>query len=309
MLKWTISGSRARDELRRGIEMYKQIAAALLILICGTASAEIIEVKGIEIDFVTIGDAGNAADTSGYGSVSYDYRIGTYEISNSQWNQFTTAAGVPAGSGAGYSQDATWEGDNVAANQVSWLEALQFCNYLTSGDRSRGVYKFSDTGEYMGKESDAAVISGYGTVYALPTEDQWYKAAYYNIASGAYSLYANGTGTAPTTADSCYAADEPWDVGSGTQEQNGTYDMMGSMWEWTETESGDNIIIRGGSYYNYGNMTTYISSAFSIGVDNYIEQDTIGFRIVEMVPEPMTLILLGMGGLVIQKRSKYKNQK
>ncbi len=33
------------------------------------------------IDFVNIGNAGNAADTTGYGAVPYEYRVSTYAIS------------------------------------------------------------------------------------------------------------------------------------------------------------------------------------------------------------------------------------
>lgn len=36
------------------------------------------------LNFQTIGNAGNAADTTGYGSVGYSYRIGTYSISQNQ---------------------------------------------------------------------------------------------------------------------------------------------------------------------------------------------------------------------------------
>jgi hypothetical protein len=45
-------------------------------------------IRGINIDFVTVGHAGNASDTqvmmtnatNGYGAVSYNYRIGKYTI-------------------------------------------------------------------------------------------------------------------------------------------------------------------------------------------------------------------------------------
>ena len=34
----------------------------------------------IMIDLVNVGNAGNAADTTGYGAVSYDYGIGKYDV-------------------------------------------------------------------------------------------------------------------------------------------------------------------------------------------------------------------------------------
>lgn len=37
--------------------------------------------NGFEIEFVTVGQACNAADSTGYGAVTYDYRIGVLEVS------------------------------------------------------------------------------------------------------------------------------------------------------------------------------------------------------------------------------------
>ena len=42
----------------------------------------------IVIDTVFVGDAGNPSDTTGYGSVSYGYYIGTYEVTNAQYAMF-----------------------------------------------------------------------------------------------------------------------------------------------------------------------------------------------------------------------------
>ena len=41
--------------------------------------------SAVTLATVQIGDVGNAADTTGYGSVGYDYAIGTYEVTK-QWS-------------------------------------------------------------------------------------------------------------------------------------------------------------------------------------------------------------------------------
>jgi hypothetical protein len=45
----------------------------------------------VSIDYVSVGNAGNAADTvtpnPGYGAVAYDYNIGKYEVTNAQYAQ------------------------------------------------------------------------------------------------------------------------------------------------------------------------------------------------------------------------------
>ena len=160
------------------------------------------------IDFVTIGNPGNGADIRaeanpyGCGSVDYTYRIGKYEVINAQWDAFISGAGVPSGNPShAYGLAAYFEGANVPTNNVSWYAAAQFCNYLTSGDKSKGAYLFSgdnaDAGDFLGIDRSLAV-STYGIAYVIPTEDEWYKAAYYKPDGSGYSVYANGTDVAPT---------------------------------------------------------------------------------------------------------------
>jgi hypothetical protein len=280
-----------------------------VIAVANFASAETI--RGIDIDFVTIGYAGNAGDTRGAGqgnyanpygcgAVSYDYRIGKYEVTNAQWNAFTAIAGVPTGNDDGYRTSSRFTGDQQPTNSVSWYEAAQFCNYLTSGDKSKGVYQFSgnntNPGNFLGINRDAAKAT-YGTIYFLPTEDEWYKAAYYTGGyCPRYSLYANGTDIAPVSrVNTNWGNNTVWNVGTGTQEQNGTFDMMGNLWEWTETLIGSGRSIRGGSYatdplsglgsnYRYG------------GVLPFGESGDAGFRVASTIPEPDTLLLHAPNG-------------
>jgi len=81
------------------------IVFVYMMTVVNFASADTI--RGIDINFVTIGNVGNAGDTRtgtdesghpwanpyGSGAVDYNYRIGKYEVTNAQWNTFTAAAG------------------------------------------------------------------------------------------------------------------------------------------------------------------------------------------------------------------------
>jgi len=40
------------------------------------------------LELLLVGDEGNRADTNGYGSVGYRYRISKYEITTAQWVAF-----------------------------------------------------------------------------------------------------------------------------------------------------------------------------------------------------------------------------
>jgi sulfatase modifying factor 1 len=291
---------------KRGVKMKRVRLTICLAVVCVMAVANVASadtIRGISMDFVTIGNAGNAGDTTGYGAVVNNYRIGKYEVTNAQWNTFTAAAGAPLGNDGGYSYSATYTGDQQPTNNVSWYEALQFCNYLTSGDKSKGAYQFSGNNANPGSflEIDrVSSISTYGTTYVIPTEDEWYKAAYFKSDGSGYSLYANGTDTAPIAGvNSNYdylPPYQPWDISNGTQEQNGTFDMMGNVWEWNETLLyGSSRGFRGGSFYStaFSLRSSYRSYDYP-----YFGYDNIGFRVAS-VPEPCSLALLFIGGLAL----------
>ena len=72
---------------------YMQFAAA----VCCLLSAR--QTLAVEFEWVTIGNPGNIADTevmdqghtTGYGAVSYEFRIGKFEVTNAQYFEFLNA--------------------------------------------------------------------------------------------------------------------------------------------------------------------------------------------------------------------------
>ena len=312
--------------------MWRRVLAVgiCVFFISNIVSADII--RGINIDFVTIGNPGNAANTRGFGAVGYEYQIGKYEVTHGQWNAFTVTIGAPTGND--YDGQSPYDADqsgnpadaygfdqslvnNLPTNNLSWFEAAQFCNYLTSGDKSLGAYLFSgdntNPGDFLNIDRDSAV-SAYGIAYVIPTEDEWYKAAYYT--GSGYSTYANGSDTIPP-ADNGWNyggglyGSYSWYVGTGTMEQNETFDMMENIIEWNETLVFDSShIISSGAYessgmvsggsYNQSNALDDLSSSSSPSYYPQYYEGSVGFRVAS-VPEPATLLLLGLGGLVLRR--------
>jgi len=101
-------------------------------------------------------------------------------------------------------------------------------------------------------------------VFLLISEDEWYKAAYYKpVDNESYSLYANGSDSAASL------------------EQNGTFDMMGNVWEWNESafdSSTNNMaasrVFRGGSVgFNEADLRSSNRNSFSPAFEDF----SIGF--------------------------------
>ena len=69
------------------------LAVAVLALTAATqASSVLIMPPGqTSLEFVPVGDPGNAADASGYGAVAYTYQIGKYDVTMAQYCQFLNA--------------------------------------------------------------------------------------------------------------------------------------------------------------------------------------------------------------------------
>ncbi len=192
----------------------------------------------VSMDFVaidmdldnTVGDNAYAAYSypGGFGVVDYAYNMGKYEVTVDQWNAVAAAdSRINAGSSA-----PDWTGSQPAAG-MSWYGAAIFCNWLTSGDAYAGVYQFDGSGTLTGVDRAAALLT-YSTVYTMPSNDEWVKAAYWT--GSGYTIYPTGN-TTPTTLQENSGSNglgAPWAVGSGEMEQNGTYDMAGNLTEWLE---------------------------------------------------------------------------
>lgn len=253
-----------------------------------------------QADFVLIGYAGNAADTTGYGAVSYDYKISATEVTIAEFQA----------SGAGDGGEDRWNtgtrsvGSGAPAVSISLYEARKYCNWLTTGDVNSGYYGVG--GSNMSGLSHDAYAAANGRTYFVPTEDEWYKAAYYT--GSGYSLYADGTSNTPIEGGGAAgwnynrvnsSPNFTRDTALGSVEQNGTYNMMGNVWEWMEDSGG---IIRGGSY-DYPKH--HLSSARRSSVLPSHENNILGFRPVEVVPEPVSMglvVLVGGFGWLLRRR-------
>ncbi len=259
------------------------------------------------IDFVPISGATNP--TSGYGIANYDYRMGIYQITNSQWAAFEAETGLSF-------RGSYWKGDEIPVNQKNWYDAAHFVNWLNTETGHQKAYNF-DGGTFSVWDADDAwggtnLYRHKDAYYFLPTEDEWVKAAYWNgtnlqtyATNAGESLYGGDGSNGGWNYLDGYAT--PWAVGSGSQELNGTYDMMGNVWEWMESPhltgdylSGSDRGIRGGSSFNPEFALESYYRAASRNPDD--EVHNFGFRVASVdsngpavIPAPGAILLVGVG--------------
>ena len=304
------------------ISIVAALFAAFTLNIQPSAQADTFGTSGNEfsIDFVNIGNTGNAADTTGYGAVPYEYRASAYEISQNAITKATAngMANVTAGA---------WTGNQPAAN-VSWYEAAAFVNWLNTSTGKQAAYNLTFSGSWsmtLWSSADAWTAGGENlyrnknAFYFLPSENEWYKAAYYNPDGSNYFLYPTGSDRAPMAAprgtdagSAVYdnVASVPAIVGSagglspyGTMGQGGNvFEMTESAFDGANSSAFELRAFRGG-YWD--NTEDTLRSSFRLSDVPSVESYYFGFRVAS-VPEPSTyvLVLLGAGAVYLWKRRK-----
>ena len=184
---------------------------------------------GVTIDYTTVGNPGNPANTNGWGAVSDVFQISKYETTNTQYAEFlnkvdasgTNPNGVynsqmgsdvlggitfngAAPNGSKYSvKSGSPSGSRIGTSYgdmpvlfTTWFSAARFANWLQNGQQTSAASM--ETGAYTlnNQTSGAIVARNPGATNVLPSRDEWYKAGFYNGSS--YTAYPTNSGTAPT---------------------------------------------------------------------------------------------------------------
>lgn len=294
-------------------------ACTWAILPASTVKADVFGSGGnqFSIEFTTIGNAGNASDpTTGYGSVDYNYRIGTYTVSQNQVNAALASGlqNVTAG---------PWSG-NQPATSMNWFEAATFVNWLNTSKGYHAAYNISWNGSEGSFSPWNSWDSGYNSLnesrnslayYFLPNENEWYKAAYGKNDGTGYYLYPTGSDTPPVAVGSGTAAgtavfsqstpnpSSVFEAGGlssyGTMGQGGNVgQLLESRWIGATRDASlkSDFVVRGNDWVKSSDyfISTYDQGSLSPTLDAYY----IGFRVAS-IPEPSTYALLGLGGLFI----------
>jgi formylglycine-generating enzyme required for sulfatase activity len=305
--------------------------AAAAILVSSLAAPA----SAVSIDWVYVGDPGNAASSSANcvvancGVVSYEYLISKYEVTNSQYAEFLNAKAASdplglyntsmassggitrSGVSGSFSYSAIAGRGDMPVNFVSFYDSLRFANWLHngqgSGDTETGAYTL--LGGTATPSNGTTIARNPGATISLTSENEWFKAAYYDAISTSYFGYPAGSNTAitcstptatPNSANCGGVVGDVTDVGSypGSPSPNGSFDQGGNVREWSDDvlEATTHRISRGGPF---GQPALRTSAIFINTVDAAAEGSSDGIRLASPVPEPGTGLLVMTGALAL----------
>jgi sulfatase modifying factor 1 len=232
---------------------------------------------------------------------------------------------------------------NRPVNYVSWGDSVRFTNWLTNGqgNGSTETGAYSLNGAVSSADLLAVVVpsaaqratwsNGTKPYFLLTSEDEWYKAAYYKGGGtdAGYWDYPTSSNAAPgrdmadASGNNANSYGTPFPIDSGkyttvagefenSDSPYGTFDQGGNVWEWTEAIidvsyrglRGGSLLsgVGGGDGFGDPLLAAYRYNDYSAPSVEYFH---IGFRVSE-VPEPATLTLLAVGGLMALVRRRRR---
>jgi formylglycine-generating enzyme required for sulfatase activity len=273
--------------------MLSMCRALVLFLVLAVFAPQAVAI--VDFDWDVVSHPGNAADTvqaldgtGAYGSVASVFRISKHEVTVNQYVEFLNSNAsdsdpydlwqgysgsiVRVGAAPNYIYGAVAGRGNFPIDYVSFHNALRFINWLHNGQvdfaTETGAYDLTDLAALAADN----VSRSPGAQFFIPSEDEWYKAAYYHAPGSEYRAYPAGRNEIPACTDStslpntanCFSSSRS-DVGSypASPSSYGAFDMGGNIYEWNETSSESNFGppglkptrgLRGGAF-NYLDLT------------------------------------------------------
>ena len=177
-----------------------------------------------------------------------------------------------------------FRGDNLPVENVSWFDAIEYCNRRSQREGLTPAYTISGSG------NDRTVTwNRNANGYRLPTEAEWE----YACRAGTTTAYNTGASITTSQANFNRTIDRTTPVDRYPANRWGLYDMHGNVWEWcwdwygayasgaqtnpTGAVSGATRVIRGGSWVGNGQNLRSAYRGVTAPSDRF---DDRGFRLL-----------------------------
>jgi formylglycine-generating enzyme len=223
------------------------------------------------------------------------FYIDKYELTQAEYQ---AVMGVNPSSFGGY--------PNRPVEQVSWFDAIEYCNRRSMQEGLTPCYSYSTYGtdpndwptgwntSYANHTNVSCDWTANG--YRLPTEMEWMFAAKGGNQSQGYT-YSGSNTIGDVAWHGSNSGSRTHDVGELAANELGTFDMSGNVWEWvwdiygfypsgsqnnpTGANSGSDRVIRGGGWGSSAGYCTVSYRGFDFATGSY---SGLGIRVVRVFP-------------------------
>ncbi|MCL2721640.1 MAG: formylglycine-generating enzyme family protein [Treponema sp.] len=187
-----------------------------------------------------------------------------------------------------------FKGDNLPVENVSWFDAIEYCNRRSIRDGLTPVYTITDVRDTEGRMLNRNVIWNLNANgYRLPTEAEWE----YACRAGTLTAFNTGENINKDNANFSIYYQKTTPVGSFEPNAWGLYDMHGNVGEWcwdwygnypgieqtnpTGPTSGRARVVRGGMWHKNWQGIRSASRDRYIPTYGWFNMNTnIGLRVV-----------------------------
>lgn len=246
------------------------VTGLLFVMASSLFSGDLVFVKGGDFQMGDSQGVGEVDEVPVHQVTLSDFYMSPYEVTQKEWQELMS------------DNPSKFSGDHLPVENVSWYEAVKFCNQKSRKEGLTPCYKIE------GKEVTCDFAAN---GYRLPTEAEWEYAAR-GGSKEQPALYSGSDRPAQVAwyKDNTDGSTHP--VGKKRPNELGLYDMSGNVYEWTWTryhkypnepqtnpvgpDRGGHRMFRGGSWFS---VADNLRVSFRNRDGHDFKSDYVGFRI------------------------------